>query len=451
MKYSQVPARQNVLYSLVEFGSLPVLMLTTAPVLLRALGQQQYGTWMLVNSVAATAGGLGGGFGEAATRFIAVYRGRADALGITRSFLAVLLVNSLLGAVAAGLVIVCAPSLLNHVFKVGPALYKEALVAIRIAGVLLAIRFPMSVFVPATRACERYRPMVLITVLSRTFLVLAAMALATMGYGLISILVTTVVVEALSCAAQAAVAVRLLHPSAISGTHLLHGIREILGFGVFTWFKSALGVLFVHADRLLVGALVGVGPLAIYVLCSQVAQFIPSVTVAGFNFLFPRLAATAAGDGTTTRESYGSFLRLSCALTIAMFVGLELIGRSLLRMWLHGVPASGYSGLMTVLISGNCLLALAVIPQYAALALGRARALAILNMVVGTVSVALAYVLLRRIGLLGIGIAKVVTGMISLWALRIAYDALRLDPIARATRAQSFHQSACENPLPLHK
>ena len=62
-----------------------------------------------------------------------------------------------------------------------------------------------------------------------------------------------------------------------------------------------------HADRLLVGALVGVGPLSIYVLCSQVAQFIPSVMVAGFNFLFPRLAAAAAADTTTNRESYHRF------------------------------------------------------------------------------------------------------------------------------------------------
>jgi O-antigen/teichoic acid export membrane protein len=451
MNFSPGSARQNVLYSLVEFASLPLLMLITAPVLLRALGQQQYGIWMLVNSVAATAGGLGGGFGEAATRFIAHYRGRADALGITRSFLAVLLVNSLMGALAASLVFICAPSLLNHVFKVGPALYNEALVAVRMAGVLLTIRFPMSVFVSATRACERYRPMVLITVLSRTILVLAAMVLAAHGFGLVGILISTVVVEALGCMAQAAVALRMLHFSAISGAHLLHGIREILGFGAFTWFKSALGILFTHADRLLVGALVGVGPLAIYALCSQVAQLIPSVMVAGFNFLFPRFAATAAHDGTTAREGYDRFLKLGLFLTLAMFVIFQPIGQILLRLWLHGAVPSGYSGLLTALIVGNCLLALAVVPQYAALALGRARALAILNMVVGVVSVALAYVLLRHIGLFGMGTTKIVTGTISLWALRVAHNALHPEPITPATRRQNFYQASCEDPVPLHK
>jgi O-antigen/teichoic acid export membrane protein len=446
MRSGPESARQNVFYSLLEFGSLPLLMVTTAPVLLKTLGQGQYGTWMLVNSVAATAGGLGGGFGEAATRFIAYYRGRADTLGITRSFLAVLLINCLLGALASGLVIMCAPSLLDHVFKVGPVLYKEALIAIRIAGVILAIRFPMAVFVSATRACERYRPIVLITVASRMLLVGTAVALANAGFGLISILITTAVVETLSCLAQALVAVRLIRPSAVSGTHLLHGLREVLRYGVFTWFKSSLGVLFGHGDRLLVGALVGVGPLSIYVLCNQVAQFIPSTVVAGFNFLFPKLAAASGSGRTTVRESYYRSLTISCGLVVTMLVVFLLIGQTLLRIWLGGTAVNGYSGLMTTLVIGNCLLAIGVVPQYTALALGRARALAILNMVIGVTSVALAYLLLRRIGLFGMGVTKILAGTLSLWALQIARDALRPELEAPAARQTSLYPSACEDP-----
>jgi hypothetical protein len=53
---------------LVDYISQPALMLIAAPLLLRPLGVQQYGTWMLVNSIAATASGLGGGFGDGATK-----------------------------------------------------------------------------------------------------------------------------------------------------------------------------------------------------------------------------------------------------------------------------------------------------------------------------------------------------------------------------------------------
>ena len=134
-----------------------------------------------------------------------------------------------------------------------------------------------------------------------------------------------------------------------------------------------------------------------------------------------------------------------------MFAVFQLIGQILLRLWLHGATASGYPGLLATLIAGNCLLAIAVVPQYAALALGRARALAILNILVGTVSVVLAYLLLRRIGLIGVGITKIVTGTISLWALRIAYDSLRSEPMEPVATEQRFYQTVSEQPLPLHK
>jgi O-antigen/teichoic acid export membrane protein len=68
--------RQNVFYSLLDYVSQPAMMILAAPVLLKTLGMQQYGAWMLVNSIAATVGGLGGGFGDGATKFISMYRGR---------------------------------------------------------------------------------------------------------------------------------------------------------------------------------------------------------------------------------------------------------------------------------------------------------------------------------------------------------------------------------------
>jgi O-antigen/teichoic acid export membrane protein len=434
--------RQNVVYSLLEFGSLPVLMLATAPALLRALGQQQYGTWMLVNSIAATAGGLGGGFGDAATRFVALYRGRGDGYGVNRSLLAVLLVNCVLGSVAAAAVIIGAPLLLNRVFDVGPALRAEALVSIRIAGLILAIRFPAAVFMSATRAHELYRPVVLVAVLSRAALMTSAVALARSGFGLYAILLTTFVVEALNLVAQAAITLHLVPVKLPTLSHLAHGVREVLGFGTFTWLKSVLGVLFGHADRLLVGALLGVAPLAIFVLCSQVAQLIPAVIAAGFNFLFPNLASTVASKGTDSAEhSYRRALAISSCLVAAMFLVGMVAGRRLLHIWLGNSSVEHSPGLLTTLLVGNTLLALSVVPQYTALALGRSRSLAALNFVIGVTSIVLAYLLLRHFGLPGIGVAKVVAGGISLWTFAIVARAFRPPGIFHAAPQESFSQS----------
>jgi hypothetical protein len=93
--------RQNVFNSLLDYVSQPALMLIGAPLLLRALGVQQYDTWMLVNSIAATASGLGGGFGDGATKYVYKYRGCRDSTGALRSTMAVLALNCGFGLLAA--------------------------------------------------------------------------------------------------------------------------------------------------------------------------------------------------------------------------------------------------------------------------------------------------------------------------------------------------------------
>src|SRR5690348_14654286 len=108
--------RDNVLYSVLDYASQPVLMLAATPYLLRELGAQQYGLWMLVNSIAATAGGLGGGFGDGATKYVAMYRGRGDRAAVIRSLAAVLAVHSGFGAIAALAMVCLAPMLVGHVF-----------------------------------------------------------------------------------------------------------------------------------------------------------------------------------------------------------------------------------------------------------------------------------------------------------------------------------------------
>ena len=432
------PVRQNVLYSLAEFGSLPLLMLATAPMLLRSLGQQQYGTWMLVNSVAATAGGLGGGFGDAATRYIALHRGRGDRLGVNRSLFAVLLINCVLGTIASATVITLAPFLVDEVFKIGPALRGEAVSAIRIAGLILALRFPAAVFMSATRAYERYRPVVLVTVLSRAVLMIGAVALARNGFGLLSILLTTVIVEAASLAAQAVITITLIGVRVPSSSHLIQGLKEVLEFGLFTGLKSAVSVMFGHADRLLVGALLGVAPLAIYVLCNQVAQFIPAVIASGFNFLFPNLTAALGTEGMNSAErSYRRASAIAVGLVAAMSFVLWIVGQRLLRVWIGGSSPEQYPGLLAALIAGYSLLALSVVPQYTALSLGRSRQLAMVNVVAGAASLAVGYALLRHIGVLGIGLAKVVAGGISLSVIPIVTTAFR----PQRTIQRALHES----------
>jgi O-antigen/teichoic acid export membrane protein len=432
--------RQNVFYSLLDYISQPALMLIAAPLLLRALGVQQYGTWMLVNSVAAAASGLGGGFGEGATKYVSMYRGCGDNAGALRSTMAVLVLNCGFGLLSAVAMAAAAPWLIGHLFKVPADLQHAGIVALRISAFLLLARFAESVFTSAVRGCERYRPIVIISVLARSSVTLSTLGLALKGYGLIGILWATLGIGLVSLVGQAWLAYSVLQADGVWWqTNILAGICEIFSFGVYTWLKATLGVLIGYADRLLVAGLLGTGPLAYYALCNQLTQPLPALMAAAFNFVFPNFSAlTASGRWSDTRRGYRLATAFATLLVFAISITLILGARFILRCWLGSIIATQYHDLLVAMAIGNGLLALSVVPQYAALALGRSRALAIVNLAAGALTLGAGYLLIHRMGLVGAGFAKIVAGTVFLSVFGIVRRALRKDerkPVRRALDA----------------
>lgn len=419
--------RQNVFYSVLDYASQPAVMILAAPVLLKTLGMQQYGAWMLVNSIAATAGGLGGGFGDGATKFISMYRGRNDNEGVARSLAAALAINCTLGFLLATGLVVCAPVLIGHVFHVEAALRHGGIVAVRISAFVLLLRFAQAVFMSAARGYERYRPVVASSVGSRVLIVVFAVVIAANGFGIVGILWATLAVETANLVALAIIAYEILQVRSLPTTVIRTGVREVSSFGAFTWLKSVMGVLFGYADRLIVAALLGTGPLALFVLCNQLTQPIQALLASGFNFLFPNVSAgTASGKWIECQSSYRAATLISISIVSVICLPMIFAARSVLALWLGPGIAERCRGLLIAMTIGNGLLAICVVPHYTALALGRSRSLAYMNFAAGIASLSGVYLLVRHVGLEGGGVGKVFAGLMSLSAFAIVRPAFKL-------------------------
>jgi O-antigen/teichoic acid export membrane protein len=419
--------RQNVFYSVLDYASQPAMMLIAAPFLLRALGPPEYGTWMLVNSIAATASGLGGGFGDGAIRYVSMYRGRVDRAGAVRCMIAVLLVNCTLGLLSAALLAVLAPWLIGSAFVVEPSLRRTGIVALQISSALLVVRFAETVFTSALRGYERYRPMVTLSVLARTAVIAISVVLALKGYGLVAIMWATLAIGCASLASQAWLAFRIVDLGGLWKRAEIRGsVREVFSFSAFTWLKSTLGVMVGYADRLLVGALLGTGPLAFYALCNQLTQTVPALIASAFNFVFPNFSVqSAAGRWSQTERSYRIAAATAALVAFGICLNLILLAKPILRIWLGASAAAQYQHLLITMAIGNGLLAISVVPHYAALALGRSRALVVVTLIAGIASLTSVYVLVARMGLIGAAFAKIVAGAVFLFSFNIVRRAFQ--------------------------
>ena len=121
---------------------------------------------------------------------------------------------------------------------------------------------------------------------------------------------------------------------------------DALHFGLRGQVGNILQYFSLRIDLVLVGALAGLVPAAIYLVVTRIAEVSTQVANAGTSFLFPAVATVGAPSRLT-----GSVIRGVIVIVAAMSIGLGLMGPVLLR-FLFGSPYdTGYTTLVILLIA----------------------------------------------------------------------------------------------------
>jgi O-antigen/teichoic acid export membrane protein len=140
---------------------------------------------------------------------------------------------------------------------------------------------------------------------------------------------------------------------------------------------------------------------------------------------------TASGRWSETQRGYRIAAAIASLLVFAMCLTVIVFAKLVLRLWLGEAAAAQYHHLLIAMAIGNGLLALSVVPHYAALALGRSRALALLNLAAGAVALGCGYLLVQRVGLIGAGFAKILAGAVLLSSFNIVRRVLQREQQVR--------------------
>ena len=385
----------NFTYGLLDYAAHPIGMLVVAPVFLRNLGLAQYGIWVAAASAVNIGAVVASGFGDANIHQVATLRAngsRTELFRIVRSTMAIHLV---LGTGIAAILWSVAPYLAKQLAHADSALLSICLLSMRIAAVLVLIRAVETVCISTQRGFERYGAAVGISVTARVLSLVVAAAIALYSGGVVAIMAVSAGLAALALVVQLFQIRRILQIDSLLPAFNAGAIRGLLSFGVFTWALSFTGVVFSQADRLIGGASMGASALAAYAICAQIAQPVYGLTAAGLHFLFPYIAFRRAIDTPAALASIVIRSVLANALIVAIGTGVLLaFSGPILRLLATDAVAAACVPLIGPVLASSAVLALTVSGNYALLALGRPRPLALINMVA-----ALAMVLVIRTSL----------------------------------------------------
>ena len=252
----------------------------------------------------------------------------------------------------------------------------------------------------ALRAYERYGPPAVLNVLLRIAVVISAVVVAAFGGGVRDIMIATLFWSVLVLVCQGIATRTVVGRFNPLPTLRIGSLREVFGFGCFSWLQALAGVTFSYADRFVVGALLGTAPLAIYVICVQAAQPIHGLTAAGFNFLFPHLSSRyESGEIHGPRRVFKIALLANLVIATVCSLPFVLFARPILRLWMGPQFAEQGHLVLTILAISYAALAINVVPHNSLLATGRVRTVAVLHITSGFILLGSMWVLISRLGL----------------------------------------------------
>ncbi len=147
--------RRNSLYGLLGFALPTLVVLIAYPVLVRTLGPQAFGIYLVGTSMSGVLGFLDFGFSAATVQFVAQDMARNDRRAAAEVLATSLAFYGAIGVAGAVVIFGLAPYLV-HVFSVQPQLRDVAIVVFRIAAAQFAVFFVLTVYLSFFKGMQRF-------------------------------------------------------------------------------------------------------------------------------------------------------------------------------------------------------------------------------------------------------------------------------------------------------
>lgn len=392
-----------------EYLAYPLLMFLATPALIRHLGIEAFGLWMLVATLVGSWGLANLGAVPMITRYVAIHRDQND-LDPARQIVRFGLGWSLIGGGLAGGSLIIASSWLAMGWFEGMGDYQLVTYSLMMAGCLLLLAQVEFTYKAALKGFELFGLAARFELACKSAFLLVSLLLVKMGVGLVGVLGAMLVFAFVNCMVFGFALSKILG-RIIWIPRFSKPISEMPVFAGWSWLQITAGVMFHQFDRFLIGAVLGAAPLAAYTACLQVAQQIHALPAALFSFMLPLASRRDAVSGQTLKMIIAGFM-------VSLSIGLPVIffAPRILEYWMGTSFSEDYGTLLMMLAGGYLLLSINVVPHFLNLAKGHARFISMLNLVGGFATLILCVMLINYSGLWGVAASKFAYGIVLLMA-----------------------------------
>ena len=334
MKLNQRKAGAVLSYISMGLGYLVSILYT--PIMLRLLGQSEYGLYNLVASVVAYLGLLNFGFGSTYMRYYSRYKVREDGEKIATlngMFLIIFSVLGLLAMVAGSILAANVGTVFGA--KLTAVELDRAKILMLILVVNLGISFPSIVFSSHITANEKFvfqKLVAMIRTVVNPFVVLPVLLL---GYGSVGMVVITTLLNVTIEVIYALYCLRKLEMSFSFHNFDFRLMREMTVFSSFIFINLIVDQINWNIGKFLLGRFHGTVMVAVFGLAAQLNTYYLSISANISHVFIPQVHKIVAdsNDNILLTRLFTRIGRVQFIILSLICSSLIFFGRSFINLW----------------------------------------------------------------------------------------------------------------------
>ena len=334
MKVNQL--KLGAILSYISMGLGYIISILYTPIMLRLLGQNEYGLYNLVSSIVSYLGLLSFGFGSAYMRYYSRYKVDNDEENIAKLNGMFLIIFSAIGFISifAGIILVFNSDLiLGNKLTANELSTARILMSIMIFNI--AISFPASVFGSYITANEKYIFQKLLQMIKTLINPMIMLPILLLGYKSIGMVIVTTVLNIIVELSNIIFCLKRIDMRFSFSKFDLKLMKDMATFSFYVFLNMIIDQINWSVDKFIIGRFRGTVAVAVYGLASQLNTYYLSLSTSISNVFIPRVNRIVAVDNDS-KELTNLFTRIGRIQFILLSLicsGIIFFGKPFIKMW----------------------------------------------------------------------------------------------------------------------
>ncbi len=313
-----------------------VISILYTPIMLRLLGQSEYGLYNLSNSIIGYLGVLDFGIGNAVIRYTAKYKALEDKDGESNLYGMFIVIYSIL----AVLVILAGSFLVmnTHLFF-SSSLTNDEMTRIRFMMALmifnLAISFPFGIFGAIITAHEQFVFPKLVGLVRQVLNPFVMIPLLLLGYKSLGMTVASTCLNLIFIWVNLYYCFKVLKIKVKFNKMDFSVLKEIMGYSFFIFLNMIVDKIYWSTDQFILGSVRGTVAVAVYSIGSTFNQYYMNFSTAISGVFLPKVTKMVTKN--VSREELSNLFirtgRIQFIILSFILSGFVLVGKEFIAIW----------------------------------------------------------------------------------------------------------------------